>query len=138
MLDSVAERKTSDERRDDIVRATLRLVARKGFAGVTLREVATEVGVVHGLLRHYFSSRDELVAAAFDAAVSNRPGARFGPQAIRRRWTSPWPAAWAGPMGLICRHLSTGGAWWWAATTAIHRRRYSRPPWKDCATPAVK
>lgn len=70
MLDSVAERKTSDERRDDIVRATLRIVARKGFAGVTLREVATEVGVVHGLLRHYFASRDELVAAAFDAAVS--------------------------------------------------------------------
>jgi AcrR family transcriptional regulator len=69
-LDSVAERKTSDERRDDIVRATLRLVATKGFAGVTLRDVATEVGVVHGLIRHYFASRDELVAAAFDFAVT--------------------------------------------------------------------
>jgi len=64
------ERKTSDERRDEIVRATLQLVAVKGFAGVTLREVATEVGVVHGLIRHYFASRDELVAAAFDFAVS--------------------------------------------------------------------
>ncbi len=75
MLDTVAERKTarksSDERRDDIIRATLGLVARKGFAGVTLREVATEVGVVHGLIRHYFASRDELVAAAFDFAVSS-------------------------------------------------------------------
>lgn len=71
MLENVAERKTSDERRDDIVRATLGLVARKGFAGVTLREVATEVGVVHGLIRHYFASRDELVAAAFDFAVSS-------------------------------------------------------------------
>lgn len=67
----VAERKSSDERRDEIVRATLRLVARKGFAGVTLREVATEVGVVHGLIRHYFTTRDELVAAAFDFAVSS-------------------------------------------------------------------
>ncbi len=65
-----AARKSSDERRDEIVRATLRLVAAKGFAGVTLREVATEVGVVHGLIRHYFASRDELVAAAFDFAVS--------------------------------------------------------------------
>jgi AcrR family transcriptional regulator len=64
------ERKTSDERRDEIVRATLQLVALKGFAGVTLREVATDVGVVHGLIRHYFASRDELVAAAFDFAVS--------------------------------------------------------------------
>lgn len=67
----MAERKTSDERRDEIVRATLGLVARKGFAGVTLREVATEVGVVHGLIRHYFASRDELVAAAFDFAVTS-------------------------------------------------------------------
>jgi len=67
----VAERKTSDERRDEILRATLRLVAQKGFAGVTLREVATEVGVVHGLIRHYFATRDELVAAAFDLAVSS-------------------------------------------------------------------
>ena len=66
----MAERKTSDERRDEIVRATLRLVATKGFAGVTLRDVAAEVGVVHGLIRHYFASRDELVAAAFDDAVT--------------------------------------------------------------------
>lgn len=66
-----AERKSSDERRDEIVRATLRLVTTKGFAGVTLREVATEVGVVHGLIRHYFASRDELVAAAFDFAVTS-------------------------------------------------------------------
>ena len=80
MLDTVAEhktarkspeRKSSDERRDDIIRATLGLVALKGFAGVTLRDVATEVGVVHGLIRHYFASRDELVAAAFDFAVTS-------------------------------------------------------------------
>ncbi|MFM2353885.1 MAG: hypothetical protein RLZZ608_1291, partial [Actinomycetota bacterium] len=49
-LRKVPERKSSDERRDEIVRATLRVVAVKGFAGVTLREVATEVGVVHGLI----------------------------------------------------------------------------------------
>lgn len=67
----MAERKTSDERRDEIVRATLGLVAAKGFAGVTLRDVAAEVGVVHGLIRHYFTSRDELVAAAFDFAVTS-------------------------------------------------------------------
>ena len=65
------ERKTSDQRRDEIVRATLRLVATRGFAGVTLREVAAEVGVVHGLIRHYVATRDELVAAAFDFAVTS-------------------------------------------------------------------
>ncbi len=66
----MAERKSSEERREQIIGATLRIVARKGFASVTLRDVAAEVGVVHGLIRHYFASRDELVAAAFDHAVS--------------------------------------------------------------------
>ncbi|KQV25828.1 MULTISPECIES: TetR/AcrR family transcriptional regulator [unclassified Microcella] len=66
----MAERKSSEERREQIIGATLRLVARKGFASVTLRDVAAEVGIVHGLIRHYFASRDELVAAAFDHAVT--------------------------------------------------------------------
>jgi len=66
----VAERKSSEERREEILRATLGIVARKGFASVTLREVAADIGVVHGLIRHYFPSREELVAAAFDYAVS--------------------------------------------------------------------
>ena len=44
-------------------------MARDGFARVTLRDVAAEVGVVHGLIRHYFPTREQLVAAAFDAAV---------------------------------------------------------------------
>lgn len=56
-------------RREQILAATLRLVARDGFASLTLRDVATEVGVVHGLIRHYFPTREQLVAAAFDAAV---------------------------------------------------------------------
>lgn len=56
-------------RREQILAATLQLVARDGFARVTLRDVAAEVGVVHGLIRHYFPTREQLVAEAFDAAV---------------------------------------------------------------------
>jgi len=56
-------------RREQILAATLQLVARDGFARVTLRDVAAEVGVVHGLIRHYFPTREQLMAAAFDAAV---------------------------------------------------------------------
>lgn len=66
----MAQRLGSEERREQIIGATLRIVARKGFASVTLRDVAAEVGVVHGLIRHYFPSREELVAAAFDHAVA--------------------------------------------------------------------
>lgn len=65
-----AGRKSSEERREEILRATLGIVARKGFASVTLREVAAEVGVVHGLIRHYFATREELMAVAFDRAAT--------------------------------------------------------------------
>lgn len=63
------ERKSPELRREEILDSTIRLVARKGFAAVTLRDVATDIGVAHGLLRHYFGDRDELIAAAFDRAV---------------------------------------------------------------------
>ena len=63
-------RKTAELRREEILQAAIRLVSQKGFAAVTLRDVAFEVGVAHGLMRHYFDSRDELIAAAFDRAVS--------------------------------------------------------------------
>ena len=65
----MATRLDPAERREQILDATLRLVARDGFARVTLRDVAAEVGVVHGLIRHYFPTREQLVAEAFDAAV---------------------------------------------------------------------
>ncbi|EYR62832.1 TetR family transcriptional regulator [Actinotalea ferrariae CF5-4] len=62
-------RKSAEDRREELVRAAIALVARKGFAAVTLRDVAAEVGVAHGLIRHYFPSREALLAAAFDRAV---------------------------------------------------------------------
>lgn len=62
-------RKSAEDRREELVRAAIALVARKGFAAVTLRDVAAEVGVAHGLIRHYFASREALLAAAFDTAV---------------------------------------------------------------------
>lgn len=65
----IPERKNAETRREEILESTIRLVARKGFAAVTLRDVAADIGVAHGLLRHYFDSRDELIAAAFDHAV---------------------------------------------------------------------
>lgn len=65
----MAERKSPELRREEILDAAIRLIARKGFTAVTVRDVAAEAGVVHGLLRHYFAGRDELMAAAFERAV---------------------------------------------------------------------
>jgi AcrR family transcriptional regulator len=58
------------ERRTSILDAALVVIARSGFAGTTLRDVAAEAGVAHGLLRHHFGTREALLAAAFDAAAS--------------------------------------------------------------------
>jgi AcrR family transcriptional regulator len=66
----VATRLTFDERREAILRAALRVIARDGFGAVTTREVTNEAGVTHGLLHHYFPSRDGLLAAAFDLAAT--------------------------------------------------------------------
>ena len=69
--------------------ATQRLVAQRGFASVALRDVAAEVGAVHGLLRHYFPTREALVAAAFEAAVTDEmdsSAAVAGAPTSSRRW----------------------------------------------------
>lgn len=62
-------RKSFEDRREEILRAALAVIARKGFAGTTTRDVTDEVGVTHGLLHHYFPAREGLLAAAFDLAA---------------------------------------------------------------------
>jgi TetR/AcrR family transcriptional regulator, regulator of biofilm formation and stress response len=52
-----------------LLEATMRIVGERGLAGLTMRIVAEEAGVTHGLVRHYFGSRDELVREAFRHAV---------------------------------------------------------------------
>jgi AcrR family transcriptional regulator len=66
----MAARKAPEDRRAELLRAAVAVIARRGFAAVTLRDVAAEAGVAHGLLRHYFRSREELLAAAFDLAAN--------------------------------------------------------------------
>jgi AcrR family transcriptional regulator len=70
----MAARKSAEDRRIDLLEAAGRVIRRAGFAHLTLREVAAEVGVAHSLVRHYFGTRDELLAAAFDhAAEEDQP-----------------------------------------------------------------
>ncbi len=59
-----------DERRTSILDAALRVIAAKGFNATTTRDVAAEAGVRPGLLHHYFPSRDQLLADAFDQAAA--------------------------------------------------------------------
>ncbi len=47
--------------RDALLHAAVRVVARKGLRGLTVRAVALEAGVSHGLVNYYFKSREGLV-----------------------------------------------------------------------------
>lgn len=53
-----------------LLRATITVVARGGLRALTYRAVASEAGVSHGLVRHHFGTRDQLIAAALDHAVT--------------------------------------------------------------------
>lgn len=58
-----------EERRKSILEATLRLVAERGFGGITTRGVATEMDGAVGLVHHYFRSLTELKCAALRHAA---------------------------------------------------------------------
>ena len=58
----------SIERRREILDAAVRVFARKGFHAARVGDIATEAGVAHGLLYHYFASKDELLETVFREA----------------------------------------------------------------------
>ncbi|HUA29973.1 MAG TPA: TetR/AcrR family transcriptional regulator [Streptosporangiaceae bacterium] len=51
-------------RRQELLAATWRVIARTGIIGVTTREIAREAGFSTGVLAHYFADKEELLAAA--------------------------------------------------------------------------
>src|SRR5919199_6972480 len=59
-----------------LLEAAIRVGAHKGLRGLTLRSVAAEAGVSHGLVRHHFGSRQQLVdeALAHAARMSRTAG----------------------------------------------------------------
>ena len=62
----MAERATaSEEKRRLILDAAVRVFARKGFHTCRVGDIAEEAGVAHGLLYHYFASKDEVLEAVF-------------------------------------------------------------------------
>ena len=57
-----------EARREELVEATWRVIARAGMGGATMREIAREAGVSTGLLAHYFSDKEDLLAFALRLA----------------------------------------------------------------------
>lgn len=57
-------RRPAADRREEMLEATIDIVARQGLRALTLRAVAQEVGVSHPLVAHHFGTRDRLLEAA--------------------------------------------------------------------------
>ena len=55
--------------RETILQAALKLLRRDGLAALSLRALATEVGIATNALYHYFPSRDDLTTALSEAAA---------------------------------------------------------------------
>ena len=53
------------ERRQELIDATLDTIAEVGLKGATVRQIAIRAGVTAGLVRHYFASKDQMVAEAY-------------------------------------------------------------------------
>jgi TetR/AcrR family transcriptional regulator, fatty acid metabolism regulator protein len=59
----LAERTT--EKRDLILQAAVRVFAAKGYHTCRVGDIAEEAGVAHGLLYHYFRSKEEVLETIF-------------------------------------------------------------------------
>lgn len=113
-----------DARRTEVSQAVWRVLAARGFGGLTLRAVATEMGATTGLLTHYFPSKRALVRHALDVLdrrsadrprpATERAGAASGLVMLRARlldilpldaesaasnriWVGSWDVALADP-----------------------------------------
>lgn len=53
------------DRRAELLDAAVRVFAEKGFHSTRVGDIATEAGVAHGLLYHYFRSKEEVLETVF-------------------------------------------------------------------------
>src|SRR6266446_1898237 len=58
-------------RREQIVRATIRCLARDGYAGLTMKKVARAAGVSQGILHYYFADKRAILVAALAAVTAD-------------------------------------------------------------------
>ena len=58
-------RESPELRREQLIEATLRVIARKGVSAATVREISAEAGVAFSLIRHHFRTKEDLMCEAY-------------------------------------------------------------------------
>lgn len=62
---SIAASEAGPDKRRQILAAAVRVFARDGYHTSRVADIAAEAGIAHGLLYHYFSSKEEVLATVF-------------------------------------------------------------------------
>lgn len=61
----MTERSVTLDRRRELLDAAIRVFARRGYHESRVGEIAEEAGVAHGLLYHYFDSKEQVLETVF-------------------------------------------------------------------------
>jgi AcrR family transcriptional regulator len=56
---------TAEDKRRLLLEAAVRVFARSGYHGARVGDIAAEAGVAHGLLYHYFASKEDVLRTIF-------------------------------------------------------------------------
>ena len=61
-------------RKEEIVEAAIRLVARQGVSGASVRQIASQAGVTEGALYRHFQNKEDLCRHAYQRIVADMAG----------------------------------------------------------------
>lgn len=67
-----ANQQILDKRREQILSAAARVFAARGFAATKISDIAKAAGMSHGLIYHYFKTKDEVFTELFRIATVHR------------------------------------------------------------------
>jgi AcrR family transcriptional regulator len=72
----IDQQRSTPSSRDKLLASAVELIAARGPAAVSIRDVANHAGLNHGLLHRHFGSKDALIAEALDVGIGSLlPGA---------------------------------------------------------------
>ena len=71
MSNGVLVSETAAERRGELLAATTRVVARRGYSGTRFQDVAEEAGVAVGTLQHHFGTRSRMLSEALEQWIDD-------------------------------------------------------------------
>ena len=98
------------DRREEIVRATLKCIADLGYTKVTMQTISTYSGLSKGAIHHYFKTKGDILLAAFrqldlklyDSVDSKLKNAKNTRDFLSRRIEGPFELIKSDPSLFIC------------------------------------